>query len=597
MVNAKLHPKPSDVTPYEMDLLKAATPIVGSTQAAGGSWGDTLFQTSYDVQTNASMQNRIFISSNGDVSVISTADEPGAGGGPNRNIGYRRYDATAQTWGPAEYPIRSNRCGWPSICSDDNNDRVFSHTPQYMNSRATPGTGTWAEDTTTQILGGTFSNSYGSVGNYVHHVIPGAVNGKAGFLYSRSTDGGVTWDKLSDTTVADLATSLWTAGDGEGVWAEGMNVVQRGPTVAITTGGQGSVMLFKSTDNGDSWNVIRVTTLDTTGITRDVDGAGDEINYCFDNMMSTSIDVNGMVHIAAATGAYGSGATDYNWLGYYATLGKGLAYWNESMGPDFNTLDSVDMAALRLLTYVDEDGDGEDGTPGVLDSIGNYYTHGPVASPAISLGDNGEVVIHFTAVREDLVGLGVLMDGNDGKKGPGSDVYAIASFDGGNTWNATRNVCDEVNGTIASSWVEEDYYLYAWPWIVGNSAHVVWQSDDYLDAQWNSTSPGVVQSYIVHYPTDVTLLGLKEDVVNNVDMGVYPNPANNLINIDLDLRTDASYEVVISNMLGQSVVTENVDLNAGGNVVTLDVNNLNAGIYLVSVRSGQNAVSTKVVIE
>ncbi len=585
------YPIPNHVGLYEEGVLKAPEPIVGSLVQSGGSWGDTIGATSYDLQTNATMQSRLSVDANGNKTAVWTGDVPGAGGGPLRNIGYNYYDATAGAWQGSSLGIRSGRCGWPSVARNDGAEYLFSHTPQYGNFRATPGSGAWSEDTATAFMGTTFSNST-SDGNNIHHVIANTVGGVGAFTYSRSTDGGTTWDIQADSMPALLGDLI--PGNTFSL-AEGFAIAANNGVVAIVSGGfQNPTNLFKSTDNGTTWTKTTIASIDTN--LSQFDGTYN-VDYTMGCSYAVTIDGNGDVHMAANGSSVGSTPGTQDAAVYYPFGNVGLYYWNESMGT-VNMNDSVARAGARLLSYVDEDGDGIDGTPYTLDSVGSYYVHNSLGFPGITFdAASGAVVVTWNAVREDLLGLGVTTPGSEGKVAISSDVYGIASFDGGMTWEAPRNIAEDLAGAIGTSWTEEDVFLYAYPWTVNGDVHITWQSDDHVDRQFDSTIPGITLSSMVSYSFPPSALGLAENVEANVDLGVYPNPAQDMLHVDLSLKTDANYSIQMTNMLGQVVLEQSADLVQGNNTVDLDVNSLTPGVYVVAVKSGQSAVTTKVIVE
>ena len=67
---------------------------------------------------------------------------------------------------------------------------------------------------------------------------------------------------------------------------------------------------------------------------------------------------------------------------------------------------------------------------------------------------------------------------------------------------------------------------------------------------------------------------------------VYPNPASSVLNISADTSMDSA---TIHNLLGQQV--KNITINA--NKISLDVSDLNSGIYLVKITSGSKQISKK----
>lgn len=86
-------------------------------------------------------------------------------------------------------------------------------------------------------------------------------------------------------------------------------------------------------------------------------------------------------------------------------------------------------------------------------------------------------------------------------------------------------------------------------------------------------------------PSDDLVSGLEEgDVI--ADMGIYPNPADNEVNVRFGLTSNASTAVEVYDMVGQKVLSTRVNANVGTNVVTLSTSNLRAGVYMVAVVNG-----------
>lgn len=74
-------------------------------------------------------------------------------------------------------------------------------------------------------------------------------------------------------------------------------------------------------------------------------------------------------------------------------------------------------------------------------------------------------------------------------------------------------------------------------------------------------------------------LGIDEDVMITDSIKLYPNPAANIINLELKSQSFNVQAISIINMLGQTVYQGN------GKTLTIDIGYLNSGIYQVSVKS------------
>ncbi|SDB60584.1 Por secretion system C-terminal sorting domain-containing protein [Flavobacteriaceae bacterium MAR_2010_188] len=75
---------------------------------------------------------------------------------------------------------------------------------------------------------------------------------------------------------------------------------------------------------------------------------------------------------------------------------------------------------------------------------------------------------------------------------------------------------------------------------------------------------------------------------------IYPNPANNYLNIkssnSISLKTINMYD-----MLGRNVLSKSSDFTTG--LQTLNTSSLNAGIYLLEIKSADKSVTKKIIIE
>lgn len=86
--------------------------------------------------------------------------------------------------------------------------------------------------------------------------------------------------------------------------------------------------------------------------------------------------------------------------------------------------------------------------------------------------------------------------------------------------------------------------------------------------------------------------------VNEAALGnAYPNPAQSLLNVDFALATDAEVKIALYDMLGNQVkVMANGFTQAGEHTATINVNDLKAGIYMMTLTSGSTSVTKKVTV-
>ena len=85
---------------------------------------------------------------------------------------------------------------------------------------------------------------------------------------------------------------------------------------------------------------------------------------------------------------------------------------------------------------------------------------------------------------------------------------------------------------------------------------------------------------------------------NELDRGlsVFPNPSNGLVFLDVELEQSAQVSYQVFNALGEIVRTESRSTPAGGQRFTMDMSDLESGLYYVSVQSGDMRATRKVTL-
>jgi hypothetical protein len=78
-------------------------------------------------------------------------------------------------------------------------------------------------------------------------------------------------------------------------------------------------------------------------------------------------------------------------------------------------------------------------------------------------------------------------------------------------------------------------------------------------------------------------------------MTVFPNPAEELLNIQIELAEEGSVELILQNALGQTVAQERVS----GITITqrLDVSTLESGIYMLGIRTAFGVITERVIVK
>ena len=80
-----------------------------------------------------------------------------------------------------------------------------------------------------------------------------------------------------------------------------------------------------------------------------------------------------------------------------------------------------------------------------------------------------------------------------------------------------------------------------------------------------------------------------------LEMSIYPNPADAVVNVGIELVEEGSVDIQIFNAVGQLVMQER---NSGTKAnIRMDVSNLEAGLYIMSVRTDIGIVTERLIIE
>lgn len=144
--------------------------------------------------------------------------------------------------------------------------------------------------------------------------------------------------------------------------------------------------------------------------------------------------------------------------------------------------------------------------------------------------------------------------------------------------------------------------------------------DGFFDTQWGAATNGhmyvttvsnagstfsSVWSYDGSYdfaeaaaPTNVsTVVGI-EEVSLTAGVSVYPNPANDFINVSYGLTNNSVVIVDVINIVGARVMTEYIGSQSAGNYTSrLDVSDLSAGVYMMNVTIDGTVNTVRVIVK
>jgi hypothetical protein len=557
--------------------------------------------TRYDLQTNTSIQNRLHVYADGTIGATWTMAFDDGAGFSDRGTGYNYFDGFI--WGPQPTNrIESLKTGWPSYAPwGENGELVVSHDfaagDLYLITREQKGSGNWTETLVDgpedQKISWTRTTTSG-VDNSVIQMLaitwPIANGGttyedlNGAILYSRSSDGGVTWDPQHQIIEGMTADDYigFSADDYE--WA-----VSGENNIAFLVGDSWhDFFLMKSSDGGDNWEKTIIWENPYPFFDPENPIVTDTF-YCVDGTHHLAFDSQGKVHVVFGINrAYSDGAQTY----WFPGIG-GIGYWNEDLPAFSNNLNALnpydhpDSELIEDLTLIgwEQDIDGN-GTIDVLDEWGTYYI-GFSSQPQIVIDDLDLIYVVFSSVTE----------GYDNGLQNYRHLWGRGSW-GTGTWGDfvqltadLIHIFDECVFPSVAGFTDENFYL-------------IYQTDTEPGLNIRGDLDPVTDNFtnfmkVARY--ELIPVGVEENRDDHLFAQVsqnYPNPFNGSSEVVVHLQKRATLSLTVTDLTGNAVYSipeQNAD--PGINKLVIDAGNLAAGVYFYTVRADDFSTTKKLIVE
>jgi len=574
---------------------KPVNPTVTNLRAADIVIGETW----YDLQTNSSMANRIYAFEDGTIGVTWTRGFEHTAY-PDRGTGYNYYDGT--DWGPyPEERVEATRTGWPNLAPYGvNGEIICSHTGGddglMFSWRENKGEGDWnyfnlpGPDAQKDLLWPRIITS--GENNEIVHVIACAGNAATyeeltmALLYSRTSDGGQTWDY--ENVILDGMGSDYTSGWGgdDYAWAQPV-----GNTIAfVAFGGIKDGIVMKSTDNGDSWE--RITFYESPQPF--FDGNGGDLPQCGggDGYNAIVIDDEEMIHVAFGRQIHLDDTPGDDAWSYYP-YSDGLVYWNETMAAldtaqiqadilpaDWTTMNLYQNGQLAAWTQEN----GEDTIVGVA-----YYGASLTSMPQLvaTRDINGKKIIQLF--------YGAL---SVGFSNPGTETnyrHIWGRFtEGDGMWSEFT----DYTGDILHMFNESVYPSVAQT-MPDDTYHIMYQTDMVPGNSLQPTPPthDPALNNIVYLPVSPLQVNTNELAEQSFEVAQNtPNPAFNSTSILVTSDVKGVVNFTVNNILGQVVYSNVVEKTNNSHIINLDVSNYDSGVYFYTIEMGNKSVTKKMIV-
>ena len=171
-------------------------------------------------------------------------------------------------------------------------------------------------------------------------------------------------------------------------------------------------------------------------------------------------------------------------------------------------------------------------------------------------------------------------------------VYVLTP--GGSAFTATGTGGSTVNFTPANTTAT----TYAWDFGDGSTSTDMSPTHTYATAGTYTVQLVISNgscSETITQTVSTAALGINEMSAFSA-MSVFPNPAKDIVTLSVNSSKQFSNCVVsFTNVLGQKEMSNEVNLNNGANKFDINIANLSAGVYFVSLQNGKDVVTTKFV--
>ena len=552
---------------------------------------ESIGQTRYDLQTNQSVQNRVYAFPDGTVGAVWTRgmSDPGFA---DRGTGYNYYDGTA--WGaPPTARIETSKAGWPSYQPyGPNGEIVVTHhntAGLIICKRDTKGSGAWTESILPGPTGAvdiSWPRTVTSGANHDKiHIIASTYSAYQGLnlalLYYRSLDGGLTWDQQH--VVLPGMTSANYKGFAGDCYAMAQPV---GDNLAFVVGDNWvDLFLMKSTDGGNTWTKTVIFPHPYPMFDETTTLVLDTPTVC-DGSVAVALDPSGKAHVAfGLMKVLNDDLTDGTTS--YFPYTDGLAYWNEDM-PQLTSLNYETLEQSGNLVASTPDLNGNDTILEYV-GLGTYYLS-VTSMPTLACIDDGVfngVYLAYSTVMEHM----------DNGTQNYRHIWSRRSYNHGLDWttpyNENNSIVHNFDECVFPCLSPSDKGLYIpMSYQLDEEPGMAVRGDDPPDPYTDNSI--FVKDYLKHID-----IGLNEP--DNMDFAVgqnYPNPSNGLTSIPVELKKPCNLEINIIDNLGRTIKSEIINNpGAGRKLITFDTKNWNSGVYYYILKTDKQIVTKKLTVQ
>jgi len=217
-------------------------------------------------------------------------------------------------------------------------------------------------------------------------------------------------------------------------------------------------------------------------------------------------------------------------------------------------------------------------------AIYNAIVSSGVAANYSPVGDGGGASYIWIGATDNIFEGKWYWDGNNDGITMYPQFWEGQGAAGANTGSVTNSQYNNWGGKSTSTIQEPDDFgsnqdhaaiaLGAWPYGIAG--------------EWNDIAGTNAIYYLIEY--NALVAGFEQNSDSEITLEVYPNPSNDKIKIESDFEIK---EIIISSVDGKMIIT----ISSLQKEQTIDISNLNKGIYFLKITSVNNGVISKKIIK
>lgn len=555
---------------------KPKLPILGSAKSMT-LWEQVIGSTTYDNQSNNSVQNRIIVDDQ-DMAHAAWTMSFQSSNWTDRGTGYN--SGAGYIWGEIPYDRQENvRTGWPGLMqTGDGGEAFVCHTGTGSVSfakRSSVGSGNWTLTTIPSDLDMDLLWPRAVTNGDTIHVITlsyptsgggSLVNGVDGnIIYFRSTDNGATWD-IKDHYFEELVPTEFL-----NIESDSYAIDARDGKVSVAVFSElHDAVLLTSEDSGENWTMTIFMDFPIIGyesdMVTDVDNDG-----IIDTMITTDgtgsilIDANGVTHVSFGEYAFFDDTQGDSLYTVFVT--EQLLYWNSTWPTD----------SLMIIGTFQESEYDDNETNDITAAQAPDYRCSLASMSSMAEDEDGNIYVVFAAADELFLGNQVFRH-----------LYVTRSQDGGDTW------MDQVELTPD---IDVNEYEYVYPSVckkVDGMLHIVAQRDfePGLSVRGDEDQSNDNDIIYLAVTTDFDIVANVADTNAKPNFNLFPNPSNGEVVISGENIGGMSLSV--HDKLGRELVRTKLTKSEN---TSLNFSELPSGVYTVTLSNGSQKMTKEMMIK